>query len=80
MNRNNYQGAGKGFILNIEELASVWHFPVPQVKAPLVQKTEARKGEPPTSLPLFEETEAAKIAPTTPPRPTAGPPNNLPVI
>jgi len=39
------------FVLNIEELASLFHFPISTVKAPLVKKTEARKGEPPVSLP-----------------------------
>ncbi len=39
-------------ILNIEELASVYHFPVVEVKAPLVKKTESKKGEPPSSLPV----------------------------
>ncbi len=39
------------FVLNIEELASLFHFPISTVKAPLVKKTEARKGEPPIALP-----------------------------
>ncbi len=40
------------FMLNVEELASLYHFPVITVKAPLVQKTEMRKGEPPSRLPV----------------------------
>lgn len=40
------------FILNVEELASLYHFPVITVKAPLVQKTDMRKGEPPSRLPV----------------------------
>ena len=40
------------FVLNIEELATLYHFPIMTVKAPLVKKTEARKAEPPVSLPL----------------------------
>lgn len=40
------------FILNIEELASIWHFPTKFTHAPLVQKTEAKKAEAPTTLPI----------------------------
>jgi len=39
------------FVLNVEELATIYHFPVETVKAPLVPKVEARKGEPPIGLP-----------------------------
>lgn len=40
------------YILNIEELATVWHFPLPFVKTPLVQKSGAKRGEPPINLPV----------------------------
>jgi len=40
------------FILNTEELASIWHFPSRYIKAPMLSRTEAKKAEPPTSLPL----------------------------
>jgi len=40
------------FILNIEELATIWHFPISTVKTPLLQKTEGKKAEPPISLPM----------------------------
>ncbi|MFA6512114.1 MAG: hypothetical protein WCV86_03265 [Patescibacteria group bacterium] len=43
------------FVLNTEELASIFHFPVMTVKAPLVKKTDAKKSEPPVSLPTVEE-------------------------
>ncbi len=43
---------GNPITMNIEELASIWHFPVITVKAPLVQKMDAKRGEPPTSLPI----------------------------
>jgi hypothetical protein len=39
------------FILNTEELATLWHFPSKYIKAPLLQRTESKKAEPPTSLP-----------------------------
>lgn len=39
------------YILNIEELATIWHFPVLTVKAPLVKKSEVKRAEPPFTLP-----------------------------
>ncbi|PJE58345.1 MAG: hypothetical protein COU81_01185 [Candidatus Portnoybacteria bacterium CG10_big_fil_rev_8_21_14_0_10_36_7] len=42
----------KGYILNIEELASLWHFPTSMVKAPATPKVLSKKGEPPVSLPI----------------------------
>jgi hypothetical protein len=40
------------FVLNVEELASVWHFPQILVKAPMIKKVESKKVEPPFELPL----------------------------
>lgn len=46
----------KRFIMNVEELATIWHFPLEAVvKAPLIQKAPGRKAEPPISLPIGEE-------------------------
>lgn len=43
-------------ILNIEELATIWHFPVEaNVKSPLIQKAPGRKADAPSSLPIIEE-------------------------
>lgn len=42
------------FILNLEELASLWHFPSRYIKAPLLSRTEAKKAEPPTTLPYHD--------------------------
>ena len=42
----------RGYILNIEELATIWHFPLPFVKAPLVSKASAKRAEPPIGLPV----------------------------
>ena len=39
-------------ILNVEELATLWHFPSLLVKSPLVKKAEAKRGEPPVGLPI----------------------------
>ncbi|MDD5164767.1 MAG: hypothetical protein PHF10_01570 [Patescibacteria group bacterium] len=38
-------------ILNIEELATLYHFPVIASRVPLVKKTGSKRGEPPFSLP-----------------------------
>ena len=78
-------------ILNIEELASIWHFPVvASVKAPLVQKAPGRKAEPPAALPVSIESTskdlelgfAAKtdniFASTT--KAKNSPPDNLPIV
>lgn len=43
---------GKYFVFNIEELATVFHFPYTTVKAPTLVRTEAKKAEPPGDLPI----------------------------
>lgn len=48
------------FILNTEELATIWHFPSKFVKAPLLQRTESKKSEPPSSLPVTKVADMAK--------------------
>ncbi len=42
----------KGFILNTEELATLFHFPTIEVRAPMVMRVEAKKGKPPSGLPM----------------------------
>lgn len=42
----------KSFVLNIEELATIWHFPMSYVKTPLVQKASMKIAEPPMGLPI----------------------------
>lgn len=50
-------------VLNTEELASIWHFPVEaSVKSPLIQKAPGRKAEPPSSLPIIRERAARELA------------------
>ncbi len=45
-------------LMNIEELATLWHFPIESsVKAPQIQKTPATKVQPPMGLPETEEEE-----------------------
>ncbi|MFO0970848.1 MAG: type IV secretion system DNA-binding domain-containing protein [Candidatus Saccharimonadales bacterium] len=43
----------KGFILNIEELASVYHLPHSNVATPGIVWARARTGEPPSNLPIY---------------------------
>jgi len=47
-------------ILNTEELATIFHFPIITVKAPLVKKTESRRAEPPSALPVSYFTPGAE--------------------
>jgi len=44
-------------ILNIEELATIFHFPLGVVSTTELEKIESRRGSPPASLPVIEETE-----------------------
>ena len=55
------------YILNIEELATIWHFPMSHVKTPLLQKTGGKRAEPPINLPIEELVQSPlkkKTAPT----------------
>ncbi len=42
----------RGYILNIEELASVYHFPTSAIKAPMTPWVESKHAEPPLGLPI----------------------------
>lgn len=50
--RNRSNLGGTPFYLNIEELATIYHFPMLDIKAPLLKKTDAKRAEPPTNLPF----------------------------
>jgi len=79
-NRAHFMSPGEyGFILNTEELASLWHFPMMTVKAPLVKKTEAKRAEPPITLPLEQRRTHGTPADTRPATTKAEPPQNLPI-
>ena len=39
-------------IMNVEELATIWHFPMSHVKTPLVAKAASKSAEPPLGLPV----------------------------
>ncbi len=43
---------GSPFIMNIEELATIWHFPMSHVQTPLIQKAQGKRAEPPPGLPI----------------------------
>ncbi len=43
---------GPSCVLNIEELATVWHFPMSHVKTPQLQKAANKQAEPPVGLPV----------------------------
>ncbi len=42
----------KNSIMNVEELATIFHFPAIAVKSPMLRRLSSRKGEPPAGLPM----------------------------
>ncbi|HBU06626.1 MAG TPA: hypothetical protein DEB09_00920 [Candidatus Magasanikbacteria bacterium] len=54
---------GNSFVLNIEELATIWHFPMSHVKTPLVQKASLKTAEPPSGLPIETWNNMANLPP-----------------
>lgn len=55
VNREDTAGRSAG-IYNIEELATIWHFPIEaNVKAPMIQKAPGRKADAPSSLPIVND-------------------------
>lgn len=41
-----------GYIMNTEEMATLWHFPLPFVKTPLLHKAGHKRAEAPSGLPI----------------------------
>ena len=39
------------FVLNVEELATMWHFPGQILKVPTLERIESKEASPPTNLP-----------------------------
>jgi len=66
------------YILNIEELATIWHFPLPFVKTPLLQKAGYKRGEPPSGLPVEFSESPLKRKPVSPSAEPAVSPEELP--
>lgn len=52
LNRSFEKGASP-YVLNTEELATIFHFPMLTVKAPLLQRAEMKSSEAPAVLPTF---------------------------
>mgnify|MGYP000919647809 CR=1 FL=1 len=52
--------------LNIEELATVWHFPMSHVKTPLLQKAANKSAEPPAGLPVELVASSISTSQSTP--------------
>lgn len=79
--RNRSSKGAPSYILNIEELATLWHFPSLMVKAPSVKKTDAKRAEPPSRLPTAEmpDTPFPAMKPPAPKPEPGGAPGNLPV-
>lgn len=40
------------FVLNTEELATIWHFPGQTLKVPTLERIESKEASPPTNLPI----------------------------
>ena len=49
---------GEGFVLNIEELASVFHLPHTNVETPNIVWASAKTAEPPSKLPVLTGSDA----------------------
>lgn len=49
--KTRYLSGGFGFMFNTTELASLFHFPGPEVAAPALRRLPFRKGKPPMDLP-----------------------------
>ena len=63
------------YILNTEELATLWHFPVMEVKTPLLKRLGSRRAQPPPILPTeipFEDAPHGVPIPSSSQAPAAG--------
>jgi len=50
-----------GYILNISELAAIYHLPHQTVETPHIVWAGSKKGEPPSNLPLIENTDPREL-------------------
>jgi len=56
------------FVLNIEELATIWHFPMSHVMTPRVQMAAIKQAEPPSGLPIEVLSNSISDLPESPPK------------
>lgn len=81
-NRSMHAG-GPTFVLNVAELATIWHFPMSHVKTPMVKRVENKQSEPPMSLPVEQLLSSIQNGdfslPSTDTPPQEQTPNNLPL-
>lgn len=71
---------GGFFVLNIEELATLYHFPTKSVKAPLLKRTEAKRAEPPFGIPITDIEEIPTGVTLKPPEAKGKPPAEIPIV
>ncbi len=76
--RSNRRG-GKNYLFNTEELATLWHFPMIDVKAPLIVKALSKTAEPPIDLPIERVYRPSSQEPAREPDKDEAP-DNLPFI
>lgn len=73
-------GGSAPYILNSEELATLWHFPMIDVAAPLLGKTQSRRGEPPKTLPIHVPESVVQAQAKIPQESTDEMPDNIPFL
>ena len=66
--------------MNIEELATLYHFPTPSVKAPLLKRTEAKRAEPPFGIPITDIEEIPTKVTAKPAEAKETPPSEIPIV
>jgi hypothetical protein len=59
-NRDIWRGYPR-YILNVRELATLWHFPMEEVKTPALKRSEVRTSRPPSELPFHSDFEPTTL-------------------
>lgn len=58
-----HRALGRGFVCNIEEIASLYHLPHTNVETPNILWASAKTAEPPANLPLYTEATKDQVSP-----------------